>query len=95
MRFDPVECGKRIQSRRESKKITRAQLAERLNISFDHMRLTERGKRVCSIDLLVDISLILEVSLDYLILGKEITTEPIKDELSKTIELLTKIRAEL
>ena len=46
MRFDPVECGKRIKALRENKNLTRAQLAEQLNISFDHMRMAERGKRV-------------------------------------------------
>ena len=92
MRFDPVECGKRIQSSRKVKNLTRVQLAEQLNISFDHMRLTERGKRACSIDLLVDLSLILEVSLDYLILGKESKADPMKDELNKAIEMLKKSR---
>ena len=43
MRFDPVECGKRIKALRENKNLTRAQLAEQLNISFDHMRMAERG----------------------------------------------------
>ena len=95
MRFDPVECGKRIKVLRENKNLTRAQLAEQLNISFDHMRMAERGKRACSIDLLVDLSLILEVSLDYLILGKKTKIDPIKDELNKAIEMLEKIKVEL
>lgn len=93
--FRSVECGKRIQSSRKVKNLTRVQLAEQLNISFDHMRLTERGKRACSIDLLVDLSLILEVSLDYLILGKESKADPMKDELNKAIEMLKKIKGEL
>ena len=95
MRFDPIECGKKIQSSRKVKNLTRVQLAEQLNISFDHMRLTERGKRACSIDLLVDLSLTLEVSLDYLILGKESKADPMKDELNKAIEMLEKIKDEL
>ena len=95
MRFDPVECGKRIKALRENKNLTRAQLAEQLNIRFDHMRMAERGKRACSIDLLVDLSLILEVSLDYLILGKKTKIDPVKDELNKVIEMLEKIKVEL
>ena len=52
-------------------------------------------KRACSIDLLVDLSLILEVSLDYLILGKKTKIDPVKDELNKVIEMLEKIKVEL
>ena len=80
---------------RENKNLTRAQLAEQLTISFDHMRMAERGKRACYIDLLVDLSLILEVSLDYLILGKKTKIDPVKDELNKAIEMLEKIKVEL
>ena len=47
------------------------------------------------IDLLVDLSLILEVSLDYLILGKKTKIDPVKDELNKAIEMLEKIKVEL
>ena len=39
MRIDPGECGKRIKALRENKNLTRAQLAEQLNISFVHMRM--------------------------------------------------------
>ena len=45
MRFDPVECGKRIKALRENKNLTRAQLAEQLNISFDHMRMAGTRKK--------------------------------------------------
>mgnify|MGYP005954638955 CR=1 FL=1 len=31
MRFDPVECGKRMKALRESKNLTQMQLAEQLN----------------------------------------------------------------
>ena len=38
MRFDPVECGKRIKSLREEKGYTQVQLSETIRISFDHLR---------------------------------------------------------
>ena len=78
MRFDIMECGIRIRAMREDLHYTQVQFADQLNISLDHMK-AERGKRACSIDLLVDLSLILEVSLDYLILGKKTKIDPVKE----------------
>ena len=70
MRFDPVECGKRIKALREEKRLTQMELAEQICITTDHLRAIERGRRACSIDLLVDLSLFFEVTLDHLILGR-------------------------
>ena len=38
MRFNPVECGKRMKALRESKNLTQMQLAEQLNISLNHVK---------------------------------------------------------
>ena len=70
MRFDAVECGKRIKALREEKRLTQMELAEQICITTDHLRAIERGRRACSIDLLVDLSLFFEVTLDHLILGR-------------------------
>ena len=56
MRFDPVACGTRIKTLREGKELTQMQLAEQIMITTDHLRAVERGRRACSIDLLVDFS---------------------------------------
>ena len=63
MRFDPVECGKRIKALREEKRLTQMELAEQICITTDHLRAIERGRRACSIDLLVDLSLFFEVTI--------------------------------
>ena len=46
MRFNPVECGKRMKALRESKNLTQMQLAEQLNISLrtNCRELTARGR---------------------------------------------------
>ena len=95
MRFDPVECGKRIKALREDKNLTQVQLAERISITADHLRAIERGRRACSIDLLVDISMFFEVSLDYLILGGTSQFAAMKSELCQAIKILECIKGNL
>ena len=50
-------------------------LAEELNISTDHLGKLELGRRGVSIDLLIDISNALHVTLDYLIKEKLMDAE--------------------
>ena len=57
MRFDAMECGKRIKALREDKRLTQMEFAEQICITTDHLRAIERGWRACSIDLLVDLLL--------------------------------------
>lgn len=50
--------------------MTQEQLAEALGLaSKQHISRMERGKSGCSIDLIAEIAQVLEISLDYLILG--------------------------
>ena len=92
MRFDPVECGKRIKSLREEKGLTQMQLAEQTRITTDHLRAIERGRRACSIDLLVDLSLFFEVTLDHLMLGRPPANEIIRAEILQAIGIWQNIK---
>ncbi len=92
MRFDPVECGKRIKALREEKRLTQMELAEQICITTDHLRAIERGRRACSIDLLVDLSLFFEVTLDHLILGRTPANEIIRAEILQAIGILQNIK---
>ena len=68
--FTNIEFGARLKKSRESKKMTQEQLAEALGLaSKQHISRMERGKSGCSIDLIAEIAQVLEISLDYLILG--------------------------
>ena len=69
MHFNQVEFGRRLRSARREYDFTQEQLAEKLNITPEHMGRLELGRRGVSIDLLIDLSNILHVSLDYLIKG--------------------------
>ena len=48
----------------------------------------ERGRRACSLDLMAQISLTYDVSLDFLILGKKSQTDAAKEKLAGAIEII-------
>lgn len=69
MHFQQAEFGYRVKLLRKERGMTQEQLATRLNISTDHLGKIELGKRGISLDLLLDISEVLDISLDYLLKG--------------------------
>lgn len=70
MYFDAETCGKRIQGLRSQKKLTRLQLSFKLNVSERHLGSIERGEKVASLDILIEMAEFFDVTLDYLIVGK-------------------------
>lgn len=71
MQYNVTECGKRIRFIREQKSLTQKQTASLLNIRNASLSAIENGHRAASIDLLIDMSELFDVSLDYLVLGRE------------------------
>ena len=69
--YDIVESGKRIAGLRKNAGYTQEQFGENVGLSYRSIADIERGYRGTSIDALVDISNLLNVSLDYLVLGVE------------------------
>ena len=69
MYFDSYITGKRIQQLRKTKGLTQEQFAVKLNISDRHLGKIERGEGTASIDLLVEVAISLNTTLDFLILG--------------------------
>lgn len=67
--YDIVESGKRIARLRKNAGYTQEQFGELVGLSYRSIADIERGYRGTSIDTLVDISNLLDVSLDYLVLG--------------------------
>ncbi|MCM1568495.1 MAG: helix-turn-helix domain-containing protein [Roseburia sp.] len=72
--------GKRIQSRRKSLNIRQLELAEKLDISPNHLSTLETGKSKPSYELLCRLCDELEVTPDYLMMGNMHS-----DNLSKNI----------
>ncbi len=63
------EIGIRISRARKNKKLTQEKLAELLDVSVKHISAVERGKSSLSLEKLISICNILDVSLDYLVNG--------------------------
>ena len=63
------KIGTRIKSLRQKNHVTQAELAEALEVSSKHISAVERGLAQLSLERLIDVSFILDCSLEYLILG--------------------------
>lgn len=61
--------GKRIGLRRKELNIKQNELAEKLNISNNHLSSVENGREKPSLELLLNICELLDVAPDYLLLG--------------------------
>ena len=69
MYFDSYATGKRIQQLRKANGMTQEEMAIRLNISDRHLGRLERGECAASIDLMVEVVVLLKANLDFLIIG--------------------------
>ena len=96
MKYDLAETGKRIREVRKKNGLTQEEFASKVNISTTHIGSIERGLKGCSIELLVDIALVFNVSLDFLILGKsECGMAESKAAIRNAIEALVKLESTL
>ena len=97
MHYDPIECGARIAHLRTEIGFTQVQAAEKLNISVQHYRSIETGRRSASIELLIEIAYTFQVSLDYIIFGQsmEPRLKELKSELQNVISTLKAIEKTL
>ena len=73
--------GRRLYVERKKARMTQERLAELLNVSPTHIHHLEKGNRYPSIQLLIQISDLLGMSIDYLLAGKNET----QDDLNITI----------
>ena len=91
MCFNAVEFGKRLRDLRDREGMTQKELARKVNVEEQHINRMERGKRACSIDVLLKISETLNVSTDYLLKGNRMNSDQTKAELLLVIEHLVGI----
>ena len=71
MNYDMKPSGERIQRLRIQHGYTQEEFAKVLNIDRSNLSRIESGKRGCSLDLLVQLSGIFGVTLDYLVFGQD------------------------
>ena len=95
MYFDQKEFGKRLKETRLIRGMTQEELAELLNINKQHVSRMERGVTACSIDLLIELSCHLQVSTDYLLMGKEPNTGGQKEQILEVISTLSAVARNL
>lgn len=63
--------GQRISQLRKLRGITQERLAEELDVTIKHVSAVERGVSSLSLEKMIEISKILDCTLDYLILGED------------------------
>lgn len=75
--------GQRMKTHRKMLHMTQEEMAERLNVSVKHYGGVERGNAGLSLENLVEVSNILGLSLDYLVKGKDSSSETIPVKLKE------------
>ncbi len=91
MYFDQEAFGKRLKELRNIKGMTQEKLAEKVNITREHLGRLERGKYSCSIDLLIELSYTLNASTAYLLLGRNPDRDQDRKQLLQVISQLSDI----
>ena len=95
MYFNQVEFGARIKEERNRLHMTQEELAQELNIGYVHMNSIENGRKGCSIDLLLELSELFDVSTDYLLTGRSHSDKDTKLKIQSTIADLTALLHDL
>lgn len=72
---DLISIGRRIRDRRKQQGYTQEQLAEMMDVSVQMISNLERGNKAIRIDNLINLSQILDVSTDYILMAKTTTDD--------------------
>ena len=88
MYIDPTKIGLRIKKLRKENGLKQEQLAEKINVSTTHLYRMETGVSAGSMDLIVEIAAHFDVSLDYLVLGKEQPRDTLREKVRTLIRFL-------
>ena len=89
------EAAKRIQNARKKSGYTQEQAAEVLNVDRTSIGRIERGAMACSVDMFIKFAELYDVTLDYLIVGKESERNQFEAELDTVIAQLTEMKRNL
>lgn len=95
MNYNPVETGKRIKQIRQNMGLPQDAYSEKLHISRTHLAKVEVGLKSASIDLLITISELSQVSTDYLLKGCTPDNSKVKEDIRTLIHSLTKLEQDL
>lgn len=102
MGYDMRQSGAKIRRCRKKKGYTQEKTALLLNIDRNYYSRIESGKRGCSVDMLVHLSELFDVSLDELVFGEDrhgtMTVRDktqLKDAITTLVEFLESFKASL
>ena len=95
MHFDRTAYGERIKRLRTSKELTQEQLAEKINVSRTYIVKMENGLQTGPIEIAIELAMFFNVSMDFLLLGKENYRVDRKRCLRMAIDILSDLEAEL
>ena len=94
MYYDLKESGKRIKKFRNDLNMTQEILADKLGVTRESVGKIERGQVGASIDLLIELCVLFDTTLDYLVLGRgaeatlHIDRQDVKDIICRLEKLL-------
>lgn len=99
MHYDIKKSSERIRQLRIKSGLTQEQAAVALNVGRSFYSRIESGKNGCSVDLLIQLSGIFDVSIDYIILGQaehnsaaSKRKDRLKEDLEKLVEQLKEFK---
>ncbi|MBP3653616.1 MAG: helix-turn-helix transcriptional regulator [Clostridia bacterium] len=71
MELNSIEIGKRIKMIRQKKRLSQIAFAAELHVSREQISRWENGSKIPALDIMCQLSVIGKVSMDYLIMGRE------------------------
>ena len=95
MHFDRMAYGERIKRLRTGRELTQEQLAEKINVSRTYIVKIENGLQRGPIEIAIELEMFFDVSMDFLLLGKENYRVDRKQCLRMAIDILSELQAEL
>ena len=95
MHFDRMAYGERIKRLRTGRELTQEQLAEKINVSRTYIVKIENGLQIGPIEIAIELAMFFDVSMDFLLLGKENYRVDRKQGLRMAIDILSELEAEL
>ena len=95
MKYDVMYTANKIRELREENNLTREELSQKVFISLDHLRSIERGRRKPTLDILVHLGFILNVSVDYLLYEQSDKNREIRELIEKCKTNLNEIEKKI
>lgn len=95
MYFDRTAYGERIKRLRTGRDLAQEQLAEKINVSRTYIVKIENGVQIGPIEIAIELAMFFDVSMDFLLLGKENYRVDRKRCLRMAIDILSELEAEL